>query len=152
MQQLGNDSFGREHMETMKNEGINMEHITTTDSAPTGVGQLTVLPDGQNRVITVSGSNAFLTVDDINNAKGLIEGAKVLLSENQLEKETVIAALRLANELNGIRTPLQSSAFNSQVFFAVTTILNAAPARSDLEREFFELTDIFCVNETEVSH
>lgn len=31
----------------------------------------------------------------------------------------------------------------------VVTVLNAAPARHDLEREFFELTDIFCVNETE---
>lgn len=29
------------------------------------------------------------------------------------------------------------------------TVLNAAPARNNLEREFFELTDIFCVNETE---
>lgn len=85
----------------MKTEGVDITHITTTNEASTGVGQLTVLPNGQNRVITVSGSNAFLTTDDIHAAKDVITKAKVLLCENQLEKETVIAALRVANESNG---------------------------------------------------
>ena len=33
---------------------------------------------------------------------------------------------------------------------AVTTVLNAAPGLKGLSREFFESTDILCLNETEV--
>lgn len=36
------------------------------------------------------------------------------------------------------------------VIYSVLTILNAAPACPHLDPEFFKLTDIFCVNETEV--
>lgn len=36
------------------------------------------------------------------------------------------------------------------IIFLVLTILNAAPASADLDTEFFRLSDIFCVNETEV--
>ena len=34
--------------------------------------------------------------------------------------------------------------------YLVFTILNAAPADENLENEFYTLSDIFCVNETEV--
>lgn len=88
-------------MQTMTNEGVDTSHVTITDKALTGVGQLTVLPNGQNRVITVSGSNAHLTVEDINNAREMIAGARVMLCENQLEKEAVLEALKLANHYKG---------------------------------------------------
>ena len=85
----------------MKTEGVNTSHITFTNEASTGVGQLTVLPNGQNRIITVSGSNAFLTVTDIAAAKIIISAAKVMLCEKQIEKETALAALQVANDLGG---------------------------------------------------
>ncbi|EFX65038.1 hypothetical protein DAPPUDRAFT_204463 [Daphnia pulex] len=128
---LGKDSFGEEHLKTMTTEGVDTTHITFTDEALTGVGQLTVLPDGKNRVITVSGANAYLTVDDIISAKTMISTAQVMLCENQIEKETALAALQMANDLG------------------VLTILNAAPALLELDAKFFKLSDIFCVNETE---
>jgi sugar/nucleoside kinase (ribokinase family) len=86
----------------MTTEGVDTTHITFTDEALTGVGQLTVLPDGKNRVITVSGANAYLTVDDIISAKTMISTAQVMLCENQIEKETALAALQMANDLGGI--------------------------------------------------
>lgn len=86
----------------MKIEGVDTSHITTTNEALTGVGQLTVLPNGQNRVITVSGANAQLTTDDIIAAKHIISEAKVMLCENQIEKESALAALELANSMGGI--------------------------------------------------
>jgi ribokinase len=101
-EQLGKDSFGEEHLKTMTTEGVDTTHITFTDEALTGVGQLTVLPDGKNRVITVSGANAYLTVDDIISAKTMISTAQVMLCENQIEKETALAALQMANDLGGI--------------------------------------------------
>lgn len=128
---LGKDSFGDEHLQTMTAEGVDTAHITLTDEALTGVGQLTVLPNGQNRVITVSGANAYLTVNDIACARTTISTAKVMLCEIQVEKETAIAALQMANDLG------------------VLTILNAAPACANLDPAFFRLSDIFCVNETE---
>ena len=86
----------------MKTEGVDTTHITFTDDALTGVGQLTVLPNGKNRVITVSGANAHLTVNDIISARTTISAAKVMLCENQIEKEPALAALQMANDLGGI--------------------------------------------------
>ena len=86
----------------MKTEGVDTTHITFTDEALTGVGQLTVLPNGKNRVITVSGANAHLTVNDIISARTMISAAKVMLCENQIEKEPALAALQMANDLGGI--------------------------------------------------
>ena len=85
----------------MEREGVNTSFITFTDSALTGVGQLTVLPNGQNRVITVSGSNSLLSVSDILAANEVIANSKVMLCENQIESEVALAALKLANDLGG---------------------------------------------------
>lgn len=100
--QLGEDSFGEEHLKNMKMEGVDTNHVTFTNKALTGVGQLTVLPNGQNRVITVSGANAFLTTDDIKKAHQVISRAKVMLCENQIEEETALFALQQANSMGGI--------------------------------------------------
>lgn len=86
----------------MKAEGVDTSHITFTSEALTGVGQLTVLPNGQNRVITVSGANAHLTTNDITAAKNIISEAKVMLCEIQIEDEPALAALELANSMGGI--------------------------------------------------
>lgn len=99
--QLGKDSFGDEHFKTLKSEGVDTSHVTLTDQALTGVGQLTVLPNGQNRIVTVSGSNAHLSVSDIEAAEHMISSAKVMLCENQIEHETALTALRLANKVGG---------------------------------------------------
>lgn len=86
----------------MENEGVDTSHITVTNEALTGVGQLTVLPNGLNRVITVSGANAHLTTNDIAAARHIISEAKVMLCENQIEKESALAALELANNMGGM--------------------------------------------------
>lgn len=142
----------------MKKEGIDSTYVTLTDKALTGVGQLTILPCGQNRIVTVSGSNALLTSSDIEAAGPAISAAKVLLCENQIEHETALTALRLANKMGGKSTFhnfLTTCEANSKfgylsTLLPVLTILNAAPACSNLDPEFFQLSDIFCVNETEV--
>lgn len=93
----------------MTAEGVETTHITLTEEALTGVGQLTVLPNGQNRVITVSGANAYLTINDIECARMAISTAKVLLCEIQVEKDAAIAALQMANDLGGIFPSLISN-------------------------------------------
>ena len=44
-----------------------------------------------------------------------------------------------------------SCVFSSVSFPLVITILNPAPALSDLDPEFYTHCDVFCPNETEVS-
>jgi len=129
--QLGDDSFGRTHIEALERENINTSQISITADALSGYAQIIVEDSGQNCVVTVSGANDLLTPEDVQKSRDVLSKAKVMLCEIQIPRKTALAGMRLANELG------------------VKTVFTAAPAVPDLEPEFFSLSDVFCVNETE---
>ena len=65
-------------------------------------------------------------------AKDLVARAKVVICQLEIQPQTTLAALKMAKQLG------------------ITTILNTAPGLKGLGREFFENTDILCLNEKEV--
>jgi len=128
---LGDDSFGRSYMDALKVENINTDYVSMTSQAVTGVAQITVEESSQNSIVIVAGANNWLTAEDVTKSRQVIAKAKILLCVLEIPRQAVLTGLRLANSLG------------------VFTICNAAPAASDLEDEFYTLSDIFCVNETE---
>lgn len=129
---LGEDSFGTDHVKNFKELGVHTEHVTTTDKAATGVAPIMVDEKGENSIVVVLGANDLLSEEDVENARGFIENAKVLLCQHEIKMETTLAALRIAKEAN------------------VTSIYNPAPAiPSQMVPESFSLPSIFCANETE---
>ncbi|EFX74731.1 hypothetical protein DAPPUDRAFT_56784 [Daphnia pulex] len=128
---LGNDSFGKSYLDALKKENILTDFIGLTSEALTGLAQIIVEDSGQNSIVIVPGANNYLTTEDVMNSRDTFTKAKIMLSVLEIPRETVLSGLKLANELG------------------VFTILNAAPAVEDLEKDFYTLSDIFCVNETE---
>lgn len=128
---LGNDSFGKSYLDALKKEQIITDFVGLTSEALTGLAQIIVEDSGQNSIVIVPGANNYLTTQDVNNSKDTLAKAKIMLSVLEIPCETVLSGLKLANELG------------------VFTILNAAPAVENLEKDFYALADIFCVNETE---
>lgn len=128
---LGNDSFGKSYLDALKKENILTDFIGLTSEALTGLAQIIVEDSGQNSIVIVPGANNYLTTEDVMNSRATLTKAKIMLSVLEIPRETVLSGLKLANELG------------------VFTILNAAPAVENLEKDFYTLADIFCVNEIE---
>jgi len=128
---LGDDSFGHSYLNALKVENINTDNVSLTSQAVTGVAQITVEDSGQNNIVIVAGANNWLTPEDVTQSGQAITQAKILLCVLEIPRQAVLTGLRMANS------------------HGVFTVCNAAPAASDLEDEFYSLSDIFCVNETE---
>jgi len=128
---LGKDIFGNDTLKNFETFGINTEGVTFTDGAFSGVAPIAVDPNGDNSIIIVSGANNHLSVADLQDAKHIIASAKVMVCQLEIPVEISLEALRIAKAAG------------------VTTIFNPAPARSELPEEIYQLSDIFCPNETE---
>ena len=66
-----------------------------------GVGQIVVDDSGQNCVVTVNGANDHLTINDVLSSREMLSKAKIMLCELTIPQQTVLAGLKLANELGG---------------------------------------------------
>jgi ribokinase len=128
---LGQDVFGENTLKNFESWGINTRHVLFTDQAFSGVAPIAVDPEGHNAIIIVTGANDLLTEEEIEAARPDIAAAQVLVCQLEIPLPITLAALRIAREEG------------------VTTIFNPAPARPDLPDELYQLSDIFCPNESE---
>jgi len=128
---VGEDVFGKDTLENFEQWGVDTTHVHLTNKAFSGVAPIAVDPEGHNAIIIVTGANDLLTKEDIEAARPVIAGAKVLVCQLEIPLETTMAALRIARE-EGVKS-----------------IFNPAPARPDVPDDIYPLSDIFCPNETE---
>jgi ribokinase len=128
---LGRDFFGENTLKNFESWGIDTEHVLFTDQAFSGVAPIAVDPDGHNAIIIVTGANDLISEEEIEGARATIAASQLVVCQLEIPIEVTLAALRVARE-EGVRT-----------------ILNPAPGRPDLSEEFYQLSDIFCPNETE---
>ncbi|XP_065209817.1 ribokinase-like [Planococcus citri] len=127
---LGNDSFGTSYMQHLKDEKIDVSCVRVVDCM-SGVAQICVDKSGENNIIIIAGANDTLNLNDVIEAKHQIEKSKVVMFQFETPLETTVKALELCKTHH------------------CTTIVNAAPAASELDQRIFHLSDVFCANETE---
>jgi ribokinase len=128
---LGRDIFGENTLKNFKSWGVNTQYVHFTDQAFSGVAPIAVDPDGHNSIIIVTGANDLLTTDEIEAARPAIAAAQILVCQLEIPLEINTTALSIAREEG------------------VQTIFNPAPARPELPQELYQLSDIFCPNESE---
>ena len=128
---LGQDVFGENTLKNFRSWGVNTQHVHFTDQAFSGVAPIAVDPDGHNSIIIVTGANDLLTVEEIEAARPAIAAAQILVCQLEIPLEINLAALRIARQAG------------------IKTIFNPAPAQSELPHELYQLSDIFCPNESE---
>jgi len=128
---LGRDVFGENTLKNFERFGITTRHVHFTDQAFSGVAPIAVDPEGRNSIIIVTGANDLLTPAEIEAAQTEIAAADVLVCQLEIPLEPNLAALRFARAAG------------------VTTIFNPAPAKPELPEEVYQLSDVFCPNETE---
>lgn len=130
---VGVDDNGKRYLSNLKQCGVNITYVYTTNESCTGVAPITVSDDGNNSIVVFSGANMLLSTSDIDAAASVITSAKMVLCQLEIDKLTTLHALKVARQAG------------------VTTFLNFAPAIADLSDEFFKYSDIICLNESEAS-
>ena len=127
---VGDDIFGESAINGFMEDNINVDWVLKDAEAPSGVAQIFVADDGENCIAVASGANARLSVEDIENARDVIESADILLTQLETPVETISKAISIARE-NG-----------------KTVILNPAPAQP-LPDELLAKLSVITPNETE---
>ncbi len=131
---LGDDSFGKNSLELLKDEGIDTRHVYLTEGASTGIAMIPVDEKGENSIIVASGANALLSPADIDRAKDTIASAAIVLMQLETPVTTLTHAARIAHEAG------------------VKVVLNPAPfPKEPLPAEFLQNVDLIIPNETEIS-
>jgi ribokinase len=127
---VGNDSFGPELVNNLKQNRVDTSHVQIDSQAATGTAIIAVDPNGQNNIVLSPGGNGQVSLDDVANVS--FSDYKLLLLQLEIPIETVTSAAQRAKE-GGLRV-----------------LLNPAPARS-LSDELISLSDFILPNETELS-
>ncbi|HPS55069.1 MAG TPA: ribokinase [Sedimentisphaerales bacterium] len=127
---IGDDMFGQKAKEGFIKDNINVTHIITDSTEPSGVALIFVGENGENSIAVASGANAQLSPDDIALAADAISQADILVMQLETPIETIDAAATIASE-NGVKV-----------------ILNPAPAQV-LSDALLSKVDILTPNETE---
>ena len=127
---LGDDDWGSELRGVLASEGVNIEHVKTVEKTHSGVGVVTVLPDGENSIVVASGANRRVTADDVDSASSLIADADVLVLQAEIPEEANRRAIELARKAN------------------TKVLLNAAPAEG-LSTDILREVDILVLNREE---
>jgi len=125
---IGSDAFGVTIKARLNASGVDTENLRVSYGA-SGVAVIMVDRAGENSIIVSPGANSsFAGLSAAETA--VIAGSDVLVCQQEIPVETVIAAARAARD-GGTRV-----------------ILNAAPAR-ELPPELIEMVDLLVVNEGE---
>lgn len=128
---VGDDSAGKELLDSLVNSSVNIDGITVKKGCSTGKAFIAVSRSGNNSIIIVPGANDKLLLEDIKNNEDLFKRAGVLLVQLEIPMETVEFALKKGREAG------------------LTTILNPAPA-VNIPDELFQYIDILTPNEKEL--
>jgi ribokinase len=127
---VGNDGFGPELINNLKQNNVDTSHVQIDSQAATGTAIIAVDANGQNNIVLSPGGNGRVSPDDVANVS--FSDYKLLLLQLEIPIEAVTAAARRAKE-SGLRV-----------------LLNPAPARS-LPDELISLSDFILPNESELS-
>jgi ribokinase len=128
---VGADDAGREILDRMRAERVDVSRVVADADAPTGVALIMVNEQGRKSIMTAPGANSRLQPSDIEAAHELFQVARIVVLQLEPELDTVRAALRLARARQA------------------RVILDAAPPRS-LAGELIAV-DVFRANSGEAS-
>ncbi|WP_114749580.1 ribokinase [Pleomorphovibrio marinus] len=122
---VGQDVFGQQAIQNLKNEGIDTTGVAIDPEEPSGVAQITVDKSAENCIVVAPGANMALSREDLEKRMGLIESAEIVLAQLEVPLSTISFALARAYEMGK------------------KTILNPAPAvplPDDLYKSLYMIT------------
>jgi len=130
---LGNDALAHGMRELALSEGLALHCETHADLA-TGTAAILVEDSGQNLIVVGAGANAALSVAHIESQAAVLRGARVLITQHEVNYEASLAAQRIVRAGGGL------------------CLHNPAPAIDARDLELVDGADLITPNETEFVH
>ena len=127
---IGDDDWGSQLRGVLTSEGIDIQALRSCGKTHTGVGMVTVLPDGENSIVVAPGANARFLPDHLDTASGMIADAQILILQAEIPTETNLRAIEVAKKSN------------------TAILFNAAPAEH-LSTDVLRDVDLLVVNREE---
>ena len=127
---VGQDERGRLLLDTMLENGVNVDGVVVGSEHPTGTDCVLVARDGKNAIVVAPNANATVTAAEVEGMRPYFEAAESALFQLQINTDAVEAAMRLARECG------------------CKVVLNPAPA-CEIPDRMFSLADYVTPNETE---
>lgn len=130
---VGADANGRELLERLGSDGVDVSNVAMIVGAPTGVALITVSRDGENTIVVAAGANGRLRIEStIALLDELAAPGAVLLAQLEVPLGVVEAAAAAVDRAGG------------------RVVLNLSPSRR-VPDALLALCDPLVVNETEAS-
>lgn len=130
---VGDDIFGENNIRNMKESGIDTRHVTVAKGKSNGVAPIFVDKSGENSILIVKGANADLLPAVVDGAADDLKACDLILMQLEVPLETVYHTIEFAAQ-NGVET-----------------ILNPAPATTELDLERISKVTFLVPNETELA-
>ncbi|HEX4836108.1 MAG TPA: ribokinase [bacterium] len=93
---VGDDAFGRQLIDGLTREAIDVAHVRVDAGAATGVAMIGVDGEGRNMIMVASGANVRVRAADVDAARDAVIGARVLLLQLEVPLEAVLRAAAMA--------------------------------------------------------
>ncbi len=127
---IGDDIFGKQAVQQLEDEGINVDYVAIDPENPSGVALITVDSKGENSIVVAPGSNGTLSSFDFDKAIVELDESEFVLMQLEIPIPTVEhVARKAAQKLKKV-------------------VLNPAPA-AQLSDELLKNLYIITPNETE---
>lgn len=130
---VGNDSYAKLQFASLGGAGVDTSHILVKKDKATGIAFITVSRDGDNSIVVVSGANAALMPQDIDENEDLLDSCDMVLLQMEVPPETVCHAAKLAKSKGK------------------TVILDPAPVPAHFPEELYGFVDVIKPNRTEAA-
>lgn len=93
---IGDDIFGKQAVQQLNVEGINVDFVAVDPENPSGVALITVDQKGENSIVVASGSNGTLSPDDFDKALAELNESEFVLMQLEIPVPTVEYIARIA--------------------------------------------------------
>jgi ribokinase len=131
---VGNDAFGTELIQRLKQESVDTTNISLTSEKSTGIANI-ILSENDNRIIVIPGANSDLTVQKIEQLRETIKLSKVVVMQLEIPPETVNAVLEICDEFDipVVLDPAPAGNFDTEMLSYIKYI---TPNQSECEQLF----------------
>lgn len=130
---VGDDAFADATIRNFEANRIDTTFVGKAPGVSSGVAPIFVEASGENSILIVTGANAHLSSKDVDAAAERLRDRDLILMQMEIPAETVYHTIAWA-KANGVKT-----------------VLNPAPAASDLDVARIAVVDFLVPNETELA-
>ena len=114
---IGDDIFGKQAVQQLEDEGINVDFVAVDSENPSGVAMITVDRKGENSIVVAPGSNGTLSPADFDKAMTKLDESDFVLMQLEIPIPTVeyIAAKAAEKQKKVILNPAPAASLSNEL-------------------------------------